>query len=506
MKQNYLRRTLSATILFLASTLTWAQDLKVDGIDYKINPDGVSVYVWRYDYFNDNDNYNRNHIVIPSKVTNPNNGRTYSVTGIGGSAFSETWIRSIEIPNSVTSIGDYAFLGCMFLSSVNIPDGVTNIGKSAFNSCDSLTSINIPASVKSIGDGAFSACYSIESISVSEDNLDYDSRKGCNAIIETATNKLISGCKNTTIPDGVSSIGDYAFNYCLFLESINIPDGVTSIGKEAFYNCNSLTSIDIPGSVTSIGNSAFYYCSSITTVICRAKSVPKLGNNYVFYYAPISEATLYVPASALDAYKAADQWKNFGTILPLAEVNYIQKAEWNTIVLPFDTDLEPFGTGAKAYAFTGAKDGMLSFSTVDHLEANTPYIIYATEAKELTFDLTKSDVTIDDNTSVEHNGVTFRGTYEDIDAPGMQGKYGIADDARIRRGSELAYIKAYHAYFEAAAGAEVKAISFDGDDATDIAEIADALQQDAQYYNLAGQRTQKPQKGVNIVNGKKVLY
>ena len=309
----------------------------------------------------------------------------------------------------------------------------------------------------------------------------------------------------------MTTIGKKAFDLSYFyaIETIEFEENsnLKTIGDMAFYYCTSLTSIVIPSSVTSIGSWVFGECYILTTLICRAENVPELTQD-AFRVMPRDRATLFVPASSLEDYKAADQWKDFGMILPIIELDYALKAGWNTVVLPFSADLETFGEGAKAYAFTGATDGVLSFTTIDHLEAHTPYVIYAPEAQELS--LNNFHDTTDPNAttapSVEHNGITFRGTYEDIDAPDMQGKYGVTNDGHIMEGTNEASIKAYHAYFEVAAGAEVKAISFDGDDATGIIEIADALQQGTQYYNLAGQRTQKPQKGVKIVNGKKVLY
>ena len=118
----------------------------------------------------------------------------------------------------------------------------------------------------SIGEDAFSVCFGLTSITVDSGNSSYDSRNGCNAIIETTSNTLIVGCKSTVIPDSVTSIGNGAFGHCYDLTSITIPNSVTSIGNFAFGHCYDLTSITIPDSVTSIGETAFYDCYKLTSI------------------------------------------------------------------------------------------------------------------------------------------------------------------------------------------------------------------------------------------------
>ena len=129
---------------------------------------------------------------------------------------------------------------------------LTSIGDLAFMDCTSLTSVTIPNSVTSIGWRAFEGCKSLTSMVFASGNSTYDSRDNCNAIIETATNTLIAGCQNTTIPNSITSIGSLAFRGCSSLTSVRIPNSVTSIGNKAFEECSSLRSVTIPYSVTSI--------------------------------------------------------------------------------------------------------------------------------------------------------------------------------------------------------------------------------------------------------------
>ena len=202
-----------------------------------------------------------------------------SVTSIGYSVFSGcTSLTSITIPNSVTSIGYSVFSGCTSLTSITIPNSVTVISHSAFYNCTSLNSVTIPSSVISIGDNPFRGCSGLTSIVVESGNTAYDSRGNCNAVIETATNKLIAGCRNTIIPTSVTSIGIYAFENCSGLTSVTIPNSVTSIGEAAFIYCSGLTSVTIPNSVTSIGNGAFCCCWGLTSITIP-NSVTSIGSS-----------------------------------------------------------------------------------------------------------------------------------------------------------------------------------------------------------------------------------
>ena len=201
-----------------------------------------------------------------------------SVTSIGECAFEGCiGLTSIEIPNSVTKIDYGAFQDCNGLTSVVIPNSVTEIGDSAFDGCWKLTSIEIPDSVTKIEYNAFSYCQALTSIKVAEGNPKYDSRGGCNAIIETESNKLLFGCQSTVIPDSVTEIGKSAFHGRTVLTSIEIPDSVTEIGDCAFQGCTRLTSVEISDSVTEIGCYAFACCGLTNIVI--PDSVTNIGGS-----------------------------------------------------------------------------------------------------------------------------------------------------------------------------------------------------------------------------------
>ncbi len=311
MKHNYL--TIVLTILMsMAASVASAHDFEVDGIYYRIisssSPYKVAVTYQGSSYYSYDNEYTGS-VNIPESVTY--NSRTYSVTSIdnyafyactgltsvtipnsvtsiGSYAFSGcSGLTSVTIPNSVTSIGSYAFLGCSGLTSITIPNSVTSIRESAFQYCSGLTSVTIPNSVTTIGNYAFSGCsgltsvtipnsvtsigwyafswcMELETIVVNSGNTVYDSREGCNAIIETASNTLIVGCKNTNIPNSVTSIGNYAFMGCTGLTSITIPNSVTSIGSYAFLGCSGLTSITINSNA--IASKDFNYKSSLASI------------------------------------------------------------------------------------------------------------------------------------------------------------------------------------------------------------------------------------------------
>lgn len=223
-------------LFWMIGMSVWAQDdgyYKVDNLWYMWDKytNGYSVVAPQHD-----DKYSgySGDIVIPSSINI--DGVDYIVTSIWGAFTHTTKITSITIPNTVECMYGDPFEGCTGLISINIPNSLT-----MFESWE----------------GLFNGCTNLVNIIVDSGNPSYDSRNNCNAIIETRTNKLIAGCRNTVIPNTVTSIGNYAFKDCTSLTSITIPNSVTSIGSSSFEGCSKLSSISIPSSVNSIGANAF---------------------------------------------------------------------------------------------------------------------------------------------------------------------------------------------------------------------------------------------------------
>lgn len=236
-----------------------------------------------------------------------------SVTSIGEGAFAKCsgFSGGITISNSLTSIESHVFWDCIGLTgNLTIPNSVTRVGKEAFAGCSGFSAVNLPSSLNSIGDRAFDIGPALESIVVAEGNTVFDSRDNCNAIIETATNKLVFGCVNTVIPESIFSIGDAAFYNCGLTE-ITIPNSVVEIGFNAFNNCPYLASVTIGSSVATIRNYAFYNCSNLTTVFLLPTTPPTITSNGTFHNVG-AYFVIYVPYESLEAYMSEDyRWSSY---------------------------------------------------------------------------------------------------------------------------------------------------------------------------------------------------
>ena len=308
------------------------------------------------------------------------------VTQIGNSAFQQcNSLTSITIPDSVTTIGDSAFVWCYSLTSIIIPDSVTSIGMQAFHQCESLASITIPNSVTSIGWGAFFGCLSLEAFYgkfASEDNR-------C---------LIVDGVLTSFAPAG--------------LTEYTILDGVTSIERNTFGYCRKLTKITIPDSVTSIGYFTFSYCTSLKEVYCKP-TIPPIGDSLMFN----SNATgrkIYVPAASVEAYKAADYWKEYA--------DYIEgyNFENSEVVTPQPANNEIW--------YTSTDDAVVEPYVTDVFGANIVSNTYENGQGVITFD---GDVTQIGNYAFQHctsltsitipNSVTSIGYYAFYSCASLKG-------------------------------------------------------------------------------------
>ena len=347
------------TCLFMTYSST-PSEFTVGDLMYRMNNDNVSVTVIGHV-----DGYNaQGELNIPESVSYE--GHDYAVTVIGNTAFMYCfYLTTLSIPNSVTTIEEGAFAYCSgFTGDLVIPNSVvtiepsafhtcygfngdlvlgnsvSTIGAWAFNSCDGLNGVlNIPGNVASIGEDAFVYC-NFSGIVVDSENPNYDSRNDCNAIIATNTNELVTGCKNTVIPNTVTAIGNNAFKGITGMTSIEIPESVVSIGNNAFATCFDLTGdLVIPNSVTHIGESAFFQCEGLNGKLIIGESVsyigdwafrkcshlmaaeslattpPALGNDLGgMVFAEFGVQTLTVPCGYIEAYQNSSWYDPYGMV------------------------------------------------------------------------------------------------------------------------------------------------------------------------------------------------
>lgn len=233
------------------------------------------------------------------------------LTEIGSHAFADcTSLTSVSLPSTVNKIQEWAFSNSAF-TTFAIPDFIEEVAAHSFYSCKQLTSLYVGTGLSTIGWKAFATCPVLSQIVVSENNTNFDSRNESNCIIETGTNTLIVGCKNTSIPSTVTSIATVAFEGCWNLTEITLPNGLVEIGELAFSWCYSMTSITIPASVTSIGSNAFENCGGLNSVTVENESPVAIDENT---FSNRANATLYVPYGSKAGYETADYWKDFNIV------------------------------------------------------------------------------------------------------------------------------------------------------------------------------------------------
>ena len=257
------------------SSVSTVYDFVVNGIYYNKTGSNTAQVTFKDENY---DSYSGS-VSIPSSVSY--GGTSYSVTAIGQQAFrgtsSTSHLTAVTIPNSVKTINDLAFWMQYNLGNVTIPSSVTTIGNYAFCWCSNMTSVTIPNSVTSLGGSAFAQCKKLTSV---------------------------------TIGTGLTKLEDETFYLCEKLTSITVPNNIKTIGNNVFQNCNTLKTVVLGTGITSIGKQVFNNCSALTALTSNATTPPTLQSS-TFDNSHYSAVTLTVPYTALNAYKAANYWKNF---------------------------------------------------------------------------------------------------------------------------------------------------------------------------------------------------
>ena len=331
---NSLRsKLLALTLALVASVSTFAYDempdFQVDGLYYNfLEDENVEVthpYIpvvpvenvasntkKKSHAISADDYYNLTNLVIPSTVTYE--GKVYNVTRIGYAAFDQCNLTYVDIPSSIKTIGVGAFSNCSSLTSITLKEGLEHIEGNAFADCRLLETITFPNSLKTVGSYAFSftAWYNNQpNGGVYAGNVFYKYKGD----IPENTSFVIKEGTVSVSPDAFIKENrriDYG------LVAVAIPNSVEIIGEYAFSQCRALRSVNIPSRVTTIESYAFSYCKSLTSVTSEIVEPLSLPSD-VFFNASVANATLYVPAESVEAYKNADQWKDFGQVLPIAE-------------------------------------------------------------------------------------------------------------------------------------------------------------------------------------------
>lgn len=235
-------------------------------------------------------------------------------------------ITELVIPDGVTELSWNTFAGGSNFTSVLIPNSMTKIGSDAFKDCTGLTSVTIPNTVTEMGGSVFYGC---------------------------------TGLTSVTLPNSITGIGIEMFQGCTSLTSVTIPESVTKISGSAFYGCSALASIRIPKAVTEINQVAFWYCSGLTSIYCDAEVPPTCG--WEAFRGVDKSIPLFVPAGSEEAYKTADQWKDFYGYYETSATEPEQlvvepkaEPEENSVVVEW-----PVVSGATVYTIDIKKNGEL---------------------------------------------------------------------------------------------------------------------------------------------------
>lgn len=428
-------------------------------------------------------------------------------------------IEDLIIPNSVTSIGKYAFSGCPGLTSVTIPNSVTSIGEFAFYNCSGITSVEIPNSVAIIEQSTFNGCNKLNSITIptSVESIKYRAFYGCESLT------------SVTLPNSLMSIGDMAFANCPKLTSVIIPNSVTSIGEQAYFTTSSkgeseIKSVIIGSSVTRIGTQAFYG-RNLKDVTCLA-IVPPITSTWNFGYEGsgasfvYDNTTIHVLPGCKAAYEAANYWKNFTIVEDAFDPSTRRTitfgaSDYATYCSDANLDFSEV-EGIKAYIASSYNpgSGSLTITRVDNVPAGEGMLLKGTAGESY-------DVPTTDNASVVANllkGNTTATTLYPTD--GDYTNYVLSknneDVMGFYRFTGSVAMPANKAWLQiptsalGGGGAQANVRGFrlveEGEEMTAISEVKSESEENNIIYDLQGRRVNSvPSRGVYIKNGKKII-
>lgn len=392
-------------------------------------------------------------VIIPNSVTSIENGAFGYCTGL----------TEVTIPNSVTSIKDCLFENCSSLISITLGDNVTSLGQWAFAYCSGLTSIEIPNTITSIDEYAFSGCSSLTSATIPDG-------------VTIVSKYIFNGCSSltsVTIPNCVTNISEGAFSGCTGLSSVLIPKGIINIGRMAFSDCSGLASIEIPQSVKFIGIGAFYNCSGLTSVTVINPTPVNITQDA---FTNRTNATLYVPKGSVEAYQAADYWKEFKEIkeisLPTYKLIYmVDGEEYKSYDIYGGESITPESAPTKeGYTFSGWSEIPATMPAHDVTVTGT----FSINSYKLTYMI---DNEVYKNVTYEY-GATI------TPEPTPEGNYATFEWTDLPQ-TMPAHDVVVHATYT-----------------TGITDILKGNQQDVKVYSPNGKMLTKPEKGINIIRMK----
>ena len=460
-------------------------------------------------------------------------------TRIPDRAFLNTKINSnnIKIPNTVTSIGSYAFNNTAISGPLYIPNSVTEIGEGAFENCMNLYSLSLQSNLKRIGNRAFYACRFSGSLTIPNSVTEIGERafQNCTGFNGTLTlsNKLetigesaFNGCSgftgSLTLPNSVTTIGDAAFRACGSFTNLELSNTLSVIPNQAFMHCRSLSGeLVIPASVTEIGNNAFSDCQNLNAVtgqVTLPKSLKKIGY-YVFSntnniktvnFQSLPEGISGFLGQKKKAVSLSDESyisdKASGTV---NEISYTRQMSnnWGTLVLPYSLTL----TGSEPYHLYSIDNMTGEELVLKQLEgtvaAGTPCVVKRKGSEaELTFGSNIAKLNME-RVAQDVGGMKFRGTYwtEDVNSGYVISKNSFWNVEELKGSTSVNGVKVnpFRAWLDGTSANAPAQLSMRIDGSTTGIDAIDALNDaEAEYYDLSGKRLDEPQKGVNIVRMK----